>query len=208
MIRVSVDFDGTLARSTDLVCDLINFRRGTTFDAKQVRTWAFWKEIGHEEDFWAAYDLLDRANLRIGMKPYCEDTAIIMQALHRERDWILEVVTMNAPSAQRQIEDWLRRHGVHNMAVRCLGRPPALHAGTAPSSGASKLDHPYHVYVDDAPALAREVAARPERFLLLANAPWNQDVPEAPNVRRFHRWHEVPDLLAVAREYVRKVGTT
>lgn len=208
-LSISLDFDGTLVRTTDLVCNLINFRRGTSFTAKDVKAWAYWKDVGHDADFWAAYDFLDQNNLRLGLAPYDDGTTRVVNQLlfgglpgGIATPRRVTVVTMNAPPAGPQIEAWLAKHALDRMEVICLGRPPSIvPAGTPPSNGGSKLDLPFQVYLDDSPGLALETQTRPDKFLLLANAPWNQEVADTANVRRFHRWHEIPSLLAEATAY-------
>jgi hypothetical protein len=183
-MRIAVDFDGTLVRSGDLVCRLINFRHGTSYTTKEWKTWSHWKDIGLDKTFWEIYDLMDSSRLRLSFEPY--DTHVVntlrhLQAVYAEVD----IVTSNSLDAKESIEAWLRLHMEHPPKVRCLGR-------TKPTD---KLALGYDLYIDDAPALA-ERAQKAGVPLLLPNCRWNESVPDSEFVKRFHSWSQVPRMVA------------
>ena len=200
-LRASVDFDCTLARTNDLVAELMNFRLGTTHLRPENWTrWDFFSSKEEEDAFWAAYDLMDRHGLRMCIRPQDAFTGNGLRWVVKTMD--TTVVTGNHPSVASDIARWLRDVLLfhHPLPVRCIGRPGTL----SPQAGGSKLDLPFDVYLDDAPSIAAKIEQYPAKFLLLADAPWNREVPEGPQVRRFRSWAEVPALLATASEHVRR----
>ena len=62
-IKIAVDYDGTVCRTMDFVCDQINFKYNKNYTYKDIKNWTFWEDAGYEKDlnecFFAYNDGLD-----------------------------------------------------------------------------------------------------------------------------------------------------
>lgn len=187
--KIAVDFDGTLAKTSCFICELINFKTGHNHTYKDINKWNYWQEVGLEKEFWAAYDFMDKKG-RLSLEPYDEYTIPCLREMSSQKGDSVDIVTANNQSAKSHIEDWIKYKGVYkasplNLNVVCLGRV----------SCKEKLELDYDIYIDDNPNMAQEISNFPKKFLFLANAPWNKDIKNTENVKRFESWKFIYKLL-------------
>lgn len=183
-IKTAVDFDGSLVRTADLVCNLVNYRLGTKYTSKDIVDWHFWeKDRVHEAAFWGAYDLMDRTNLRTILEPYDRMTVKSFARIAYFNNGV-DIVTGNKDIAKPSIEAWLRLNIPDwrklRIKVCCVGR----------QSAKIKSEQDYKVFIDDAPALAESVRGSGKELYLM-NARWNEGVVDGGGVRRFNEWFDV-----------------
>jgi uncharacterized HAD superfamily protein len=187
--RICLDFDGTIAKTHDLTCHLFNWRFGTQVKPEDIDRFDFWEDRGLGKEFWAIWDLMDSARLRLAAPPYDGHLAAVLQVWDMQKKNV-NLVTCNEESARLTILDWLQLHifrgePCHPMKIFCLGR----------FGGRRKLELAYDIYIDDHPVLAVEIVRHPGKMLYLADAPYNRDVPDGPQVRRFSSWRQVEDWV-------------
>lgn len=191
-LKIAVDFDGTLARTADFICELINFRTGSNHTYKEINSWDYWENIGKGKDFWDAYDFMDK-NGRLLIKPYDNYVFESLRKINSLKWNEFHIVTANNEEAANQIYNWVDTYGFFNeddylrFNVHCIGR----------KTSAEKLELDYDLYIDDNPGLALEAKNYPNKTILLANAPWNKHVPNTNNVFRFQSWKEIPELVKI-----------
>ena len=68
-IKIAVDYDGTVCRTMDFVCDQINFKYNKNYTYKDIKNWTFWEDAGYEKDFWDIYTYMDTKG-RLMLQPY------------------------------------------------------------------------------------------------------------------------------------------
>lgn len=183
--RIAIDLDGTLMKTTDLVCRLINYRLGTSLDHRHVNDWHAWERMGLDKIFWETYDLLDDG-VRILAEPYDDHTMAALSLLLMATD--ADIVTCNKPVAEAHVFQWANRNGVMLPAdtnVVCLAD------GDVRSDTRDKAALPYDIYIDDSPKLAEVIRDMPYKTLLLMNTNWNDGVEESDNIIRMHSWSDV-----------------
>ena len=189
-IKIAIDFDGTISKTMDFVCNQINFKHGKTFSHKDIKTWSFWEDIGLGDDFWEIYDQMDKEYGRLHIKPYDNyifDSLMEIELFTHQR---FDILTCNNESARPHIEDWMifnmtkaRKHSLFN--IKCLGRTTCK----------EKLALDFDLYLDDNPNMAEEIVNFPDKKMILFNCPWNKNVIETDQVKRVESWKEVPDLI-------------
>lgn len=189
-LKIAVDFDGTLGRTMDSICNLVNLQAGTNLSFKDVNSWSFFEENGLENHFWASYDFLDKVG-RLTIKPYDSDTTKYLTAIARVLDCKLDIVTANEISAQSHIRQWLCYHCpmdvVDKINIVCLGRKPA----------STKFDLNYSIFIDDSPILAEKfVNYQGYKRLYQLNCPWNKNINNSENITRVESWKELYENLA------------
>lgn len=192
-MRVALDFDGVLARTTDFVCAVMT-AGGFPCKAQDVHGWDTLQATpARTRAFHSAYEILDALpNIRAALEPYdAQMPGNLVAISHR---FNVEIVSANEARAADGINAWLQRHAwaAASLPVRCIGR-------NAPS----KATLGYDVLVDDNPTLADEVAVvrrwrtstelyrllleverakaagrMPGTVLLLGNTRWNGEVPD------------------------------
>lgn len=195
-LEVALDFDGTCVRTMDLICHMVNFKRGTNFTARDIKSWDFWQQAGYDEDFWGVYDMFDTTDLRQTLAPYDRWTGYMIAAM-AARCKRVDLVTCNRPEAGPSIRAWLDKYVPDRfsdlVSVRCLGR-------VTPDE---KVSLGYNVYLDDGPHLAVAVEREPGVYMGLANARWNEHVVESDRVRR---WRSSSDLIRLLDVYSDIIG--
>ncbi len=183
-LKIAVDWDGNLARTSDAICELINFRTNSNHTYKEINRWSYWDDIGKGKDFWDAYNYLDE-NGRLHIKPYDKHVFWALANIKRMFGGF-DIVTANNEEAARHIKDWMFWYGkISRPNIICIGRKTA----------AEKLELDYQIYIDDNPGLAEEAKNYPNKYILLANAPWNKHIKDSFNVKRFESWKEIPNLI-------------
>lgn len=191
-LKISLDFDGVLGRTMSTVCDIMNILKGENHTHKNIITWDYWQNLGHNDQFNRILDYFDKEG-RLMIKPYDE---YIFNALWEisNLNHQVHIVTANNQSAEKSIWEWVTyNYGVGKnepffcpiSLVNCLGRVSAT----------DKLNLDYSIYIDDSPHLAEEAKNHLNKFILLANAPWNKNIKDSNNVKRFESWKEVPGLI-------------
>lgn len=193
-LKIAIDYDGTIAKTMEFVCELINLQTGRNYNYKDVKSWDFWEKEGWEKQFWNSYNFLDK-NGRLSIKPYDDH---VFKSLDKLVEGRLDIVTANNEIAANDIASWVDYYGNYDhdyrwldFKVNCIGRKTA----------AEKLSLDYDLYIDDNPNLAIEAANHPNKRVLLANAPWNKEIPNSFNVRRFESWEEIPKLIESIKSY-------
>lgn len=189
-IKISIDYDGCLAKTSDFICELINFKTGNNHTYKEIDRWSYWDDINLGKEFWAAYDFLDK-NGRLLIKPYDKYVFDSLDKLNSNYG-SFDVVTANNEIAVKDIANWINYYGGYDgdmywldFKINCIGRKTA----------AEKLSLDYDLYIDDNPNLAAEMVNFPNKFLLLANCPWNKNILDSENIKRFKSWKEIPELI-------------
>jgi uncharacterized HAD superfamily protein len=183
-MKIALDFDGTLADTQSVICEMMNFKHGTHYTPNDVTSWTFWADRGLDKDFWEAYDFLDRTHARRMIRPVSPFAAATMK-------WIaglgheVEVVTSNNAIAAKDMQSWLFGHGL-DFPVRCIGRV----------SAEEKIALGYQMFIDDSPDLATAIAKSDldVRLLMIAQ-PWNKHIASA-NVYRLNDWRRAASVLS------------
>jgi len=190
--NLAIDFDGTVTRTNDLVCKLINYRCGTELDYDDVQYTGWWDDSPFNEVFHETHELIDQLGLRLSYEPYDEKTCSIIYDLVNAPSpptrGTLNVLTCNPEKTGENIAEWFRlRTGVYyNINVNCVGRVSAT----------EKLAYDYDYYVDDSSELARAVQASDNgETLFLMNTNWNENIVEGDGVIRCSSWTELVDAL-------------
>lgn len=192
-LKIAVDADGTIMKTMDFVCDQINFKYNKNYSYKDITSWTFWNDIGYEKDFWEIYNYMDQKG-RLLLEPYDNYVLQSLSEINLITKQPFDILTANDKTAARHIYKWITYNGGYgkdeafsypNYTVKCLGRVDSL----------EKLKLPYNFYIDDSPGLADKIVNYPNKFLALANAPWNKHIKDRFNVKRFESWEEVPNLI-------------
>ena len=189
-LHISVDYDGTIARTTCHICDLINGMTGSQFSYKDVNSWTYWQDIGLDKEFWKCYNLMDQIG-RLQIQPY--DKHVFDSLRYLSKNGInFNIVTANKKAARKHIIEWMIKKGkidaeddVLDFDVECLGRVTC----------AEKLSLPYNIYLDDNPNMADEIVNFSNKKMIIFNCPWNKNVKETNQVTRVESWKEVPELI-------------
>jgi 5'(3')-deoxyribonucleotidase len=188
MIKIALDADGTLFKTNDLVCRLINYKYGTFISSKDIKSWSFWDDMGMKKEFWETFNLIALSNIRLSSEPYDENTINVLNAFltHPFLGMVhIDIVTCNTPESVKFIQEWLSLRGIRALPIIHLGH-------VCPSE---KLNLDYDVYIDDNPNLAEKIVDFPGKRLLLANARWNENIQNSSQITRFRAWKELPDAL-------------
>lgn len=176
MIDVAIDFDGTCCRTTDLVTALINWKRGTDYEASDVADWNWYETNDMEDLFWDTLNFIDDHDLRIAARPYDEDMPMTFLRLMRDEAFNIAVITRNPVEQQESIGQWFDKWVGKRPRLRVMGRGPHE----------EKLDLDFDVFVDDSPELWEAAKKRGDaRPILLANAPWNEHIETKDRIRRW-----------------------
>lgn len=179
--RVALDADGTCWRMWDLVLALYNWRQGTGYDAKDMTYW----DWPHDEgmDLYEVLDFVDEHNLQPAMRPYDPSMPSVFQRLWRDTAFDVEVVscTLDTEEGRRAMEEWFD--------LWCGGCvPPIRTLGRVGPEEKAALD--YDLFIDDSPALIKEVD-KLGKWGLLMNTRWNEGVYESEYVTRVNSWKEL-----------------
>jgi len=192
-INIAVDFDGTICRTMDFICDQINFKYNKNYTHKDIDRWTFWEESGHEKDFWDIYTYMDTKG-RLMLQPYDNYVLKSLSEISLITEKPFDILTANDKAAAPSIYKWITYYNGYgkdevfsypNIVVKCLGRVSPL----------EKLKLDYNLYIDDSPGIAKLMKKFPDKRLLLPNTPWNKEIKNSFNVRRFESWKEVPGLV-------------
>jgi hypothetical protein len=186
-LKISIDYDGCLAKTSDFICEIINYKTESNHTYRDIDGYEYWQRIGKIKEFWKAFDLLDTIG-RLSIKPYDD---YVFDNLRRINSLVgeFDIVTANNEKSKKSINDWIVYYNNFNKPmiydIKCIGR----------KNPAEKLKLDYDIYIDDNPDLATGVKAYPNKFILLANAPWNKDIKNSKNIIRFESWKEIPLLI-------------
>ena len=180
--KIGIDYDGTLARTQDVVTLLMNFKHNTSYTTKDIRDWYFWESKGLADDFWKIYDLFDNTALRRAILPYDSYVAPTVQQLAEKYD--LTILTANDPKCVKPIQNWAAANLHIHVPVIAIGRGPS----------ARKLDGSFDLLIDDSPELASTESTIPR---ILMNTKWNEHVPDSFYVIRNRSWLEVPKTIEI-----------
>ncbi len=182
-MKIACDWDGSLADTHTLVCEMINFKHGTFYTRNNITSWDFWRDLGLEDDFWAIYDIMDKSHLRRAIKPVSPFACPTLKALLQHGHEV-EVLTSNSERAARDMAAWDFGHGI-DVHVRALGRVSAREKAA--------LD--YDLFIDDAPALVEAMSDFPNKRMILVDQPWNRAIKLPPNVYRLQHWEDALTAL-------------
>lgn len=197
-MKISVDFDSTLADTLSVVLDLLNFKYGTDITRNEIVDWDWkknakvWNASGRypvpfdplevEKDFWKVYDLFDTTHLRRAIPPVDPlACAAVKWLVKRGHD--VHIVTSNKPIAAESIRSWMFGHGL-DLPLDMLGR----------KTGSQKAHLDYELFIDDSPHLA-ESMEETGKLLLLVPQPYNWYIPNSLCVDKNFTWRRAIDIF-------------
>lgn len=191
-LKVSVDCDGVLMKTSCAICELINLMTYRNYKFKDINSWDFWEKEGWSKQFWEAYNYFDRQG-RLNIKPYDYYLFDALTDINSIIGGKFDIVTANNQDSAAHIEDWMLWNWYSmgyemrypKFEIKCLGRVTCK----------EKLSLGYDIYLDDNPNMAAEIVNFPEKQMILFNCPWNKHIKSNNQVTRVESWKEVPDLI-------------
>lgn len=182
-MKISVDYDDTLADQTSVLLLLMNWKLGTDYRFENLEWDFFHKDPASEKAFWDLHNAYDSTYLRRAMPPVDPYAFPVIKELQR-KGHVVEIVTRNASKSHESIKAWLFMHGLE-LKVRAMGR----------GRGDEKLRLNYDVFVDDNPALAETIRKHPTKRLIIFTRPWNMKLATGRNILRADDWLAVRKIL-------------
>lgn len=181
-LRISVDYDNTIANTSVITTALLNFKTGSKYKAEDINSWDWWKEIGEIDSFWAIYDMFDKTYLRRSIPPMGPFATAVVKWLIDEGVHV-DILTGNHVESVPSIQAWCFMHGI-DAPVIAVGRT---------NHGKAGLD--YDIFIDDYPGLAEQIREYKDKTLLLYDRPYNQGIELPSNTHRCKDWLEILDFL-------------
>ncbi len=175
-LRIALDVDEVLAGINAPWLDLYNRCAGTNYSVDDLTAWNFSSIGATTDEMMCLYDQLwnEEAD-RIA----CLVDSAMIRCLTDAAE--VDLVTARTEATVDSLKRWLAAHRFPELNI-VLNEPQI-----------SKAALNYDLYVDDAPHLAAEMSAHPEKILFLVSKPWNATCrtsshPDGPaNVHRVPR---------------------
>ena len=188
-MKVAVDIDGVLL---DIIIPYIkkfNQKHNTDYTKKDVTNWDFYKEwnITEDDSFEIFYEIYENTM----SVPFIDgDAPKFMKKLHTLHE--LYILSARAPQYRPQIFEKLNFHNIkkgshYNDLMLVNHKPYDL-----------KINEPFDVYVDDNPNLAQAIQKSQDKYLLLYNQPWNQNIENTNNIIRVFNWKGIYTVLTTS----------
>lgn len=185
-MRIAIDIDGVLLDLMASYCEIFNERYKTEYTKKDVKNWEFFRDwnITEEEAFEIFLELYENSM----SVPFIDNRASeYMKELNVFHD--VYIVSAREPQYRSQIIKKLNSHNVKKKVqyidlILLRHKPYDL-----------KLSQLFDVYVDDNPNLVEPIKNKRDRYLLLYDQPWNQNIVCMDNVIRVFNWQEVYETI-------------
>ncbi len=184
-MRIAIDIDGVLLDIMVTYCKIFNNKYKTDYIKKDVNNWEFYKDwnITADECFDLFFELYDSMSI-----PFIDERAPeIMKKLNTSHD--VYILTARTPEYKSQVVKKLNYHNIQKniqyVDIILLHHIPYD----------LKLQQNFDIYVDDNPNLAEPIRKLKERYLLLYDQPWNQNIICKDNIIRVFNWKEVYKII-------------
>lgn len=167
-MKIALDVDSVLADVIVTWLKVYERLYGRRLKKSDVNTWDFWKKLRlnrrqFEEIFTKTWNRWEE------IPPTEEDIAERVKELGELGR--VDIVTGRSRETIHHVKEWLKRHNIeHEKFVRV---PPDSFKG----------DLEYDVFIDDSPHNVTGAAGN-DRYSILYDQPWNQDVKPHPNIFR------------------------
>lgn len=181
-MKVACDIDGVLLDTVITFCELFNKKYGTSYQKSDVTSWEFYLDWDiPEDDIWDVFFQIYEDSMAT---PFLDDKASeILKYLNLNHE--LSIVSARTPQYRESILEKLRFHGIlqgshYNELVLLFHKPYDL-----------KINQDFDIFIDDNPKLAEAINKQKDKFLLLYDQPWNQEINDTENVIRVRNWTEI-----------------
>lgn len=177
MLKISMDYDGTLTNTMELWCKKYNTLYNKNIGINDIKKWDFYTDFGLSDS--QAFEIFDLVWLNWkDLKPLEKDQGKTIGKMTINNT--VDLVTSVRDKHYNHVKNWLIENGIpYNDLVF--------------SSHKYELD--YDIFIDDSPINARKVDEK-GKTCLLYHQEWNKDV-SGSNIKRVYSLEE-------AREYIDK----
>ncbi len=181
-MKVACDIDGVLLDTVITFCELFNKKHGTSYQKSDVTSWEFFLDWNiPEEDIWDIFFQIYADSMSTPLQD--NKAPEILKSLNSTYD--VSIVSARTPQYRDAILEKLRFHGImqgshYNELVLLFHKPYDL-----------KIDQDFEIFIDDNPKLAEAINKQKDKFLLLYDQPWNQEINETQNVIRVGNWTDI-----------------
>lgn len=178
-MKISLDVDSVLADVIIIWNIIYNKEHFKKIKKQDINTWDFWKKLNiNKQEFneiftkaWNQWTKIPPTEKNLGKK---------VNELNKLG--IVDIVTGRSKETVSQVKEWLERENIiYNNFVRV-----PLHS--------LKSNLPYDVFIDDSPYNIIDAAKR-NKFSLIYNQPWNQDVNTNQNIFRISNISEAIHVI-------------
>jgi uncharacterized HAD superfamily protein len=175
------DIDGTLAERDLAVCTALNAHFGTRYAYQDITSpnGKDWIQSKDQEQWYESHRH-DPIFLR-NLSPY-QDAMWALWSLH-QGGYRITVASDREAALADVSRHWLDQAGIHYDDIQIGDNEKLRIAQDASPSNPV-------VFFDDNPERAYDLPG-PGRHLYLLDRPWNQQVPDMPNVKRVKTWPEI-----------------
>jgi 5'(3')-deoxyribonucleotidase len=179
-LKIAVDLDGVLAETMEAWCKRANELLGTNLKLDDLDTWASWRKLGIDKNQF--FQLLDEVWDDWENIPPTEPN--LAEKVSRIKPLgSLDVVTGRSRRTVESAKHWLKHYEIpYQRFVRVPGMLDKIYLS-------------YDVYIDDAPELMPLISKNLNMAGILYQRPWNQDVPDMPNISKVESWTQIPRAL-------------
>jgi uncharacterized HAD superfamily protein len=192
-MKIAIDIDGVLLDIIIPYIEFFNQRHNTEYKKTDVTNWDFYKDWNVDEDeaFGIFYEIYENTM----SVPFIDETAPnIMKKLHKLHD--LYILSARASQYRSQIIEKLDFHNIKKDShyielILVYHKPYDL-----------KINEPFDVYVDDNPNLAKSIQKTHDKYLLLYDQPWNQEIENVNNIFRVYNWNDIYTLLTSSELFI------
>jgi len=188
-MKIAIDIDGVLLDIIISYIEIFNQKYNTEYKKKDVTNWDFYKEwnITEDEAFEIFYEIYENT---MSVPFIDEEAPKFMSKLHKLHE--LYILSARASQYRAQIIEKLNFHNIkkdshYNDLILVYHKPYDL-----------KIKEPFNVYVDDNPNLAKAIQKTQDKYLLLYNQPWNQNIENTNNIIRVFNWKEIYTVLTTS----------
>jgi uncharacterized HAD superfamily protein len=169
---VALDADQVLAKTFDLIVEMINEKKGTKHTLEDMKTYPHpgTRFLGiTTEEFNEMFDNLWASGWkRIGSIADPDLLFIFCKVFKAD------VVSSRGEEAAKPLRDWIK-HNYPKVNLKVVAVPKY----------SDKTLLPYQIFIDDAPRLAESISKMNDKLLLLIDAPYNRKIKETSNIIRF-----------------------
>lgn len=179
MIRIALDFDGTLAQSLQRWVQIYNDIYHEKITIADVSSWDFEKKLG-----------LSTVEKKQIFRKVWTDWYHIRPQEQFARKWVnklnmighVDLVTTINPGYTQFAEKWCMLHGINYKKL--------VH-----TEAEDKETYDYDYFIDDNPMMAQRIKKYPDKIQLLYNQNWNQYVDATGNVKRIYSINMAYDII-------------